>query len=78
MVNYKKIRCQNSPPVFSHKGTQRDPKPQKKMEPQITQITQINYNKKFLRMFHGPGGGFYKKSPLAAGGKSAGGSLFLG
>jgi hypothetical protein len=33
---------------FSQKVTQRDPKPQpKKMEPQITQITQIN--KKFLR-----------------------------
>jgi hypothetical protein len=38
----------NPPPVFSHEVTQRDPKPQpKKMEPQITQITQIN--KKFLR-----------------------------
>jgi len=31
----------------------------KKLEPQITQITQIFYkkeiNKKFLQMFHGPG-----------------------
>jgi hypothetical protein len=26
-------------------------------------------NKKFLQMLHGPGGGFFKKSPLAAGGK---------
>jgi hypothetical protein len=25
-------------------------------------------NKKFLQMLHGPGDGFYKKSPLAAGG----------
>jgi hypothetical protein len=26
-------------------------------------------NQKFLRMFHGPGGSFFKKRPLAAGGK---------
>jgi len=26
-------------------------------------------NKKFLQMFHGPGDGFFKKSPLPAGGK---------
>jgi hypothetical protein len=29
----------------------------------------MKFNKKFLWMFHGPGGGFFKKSPLAAGGK---------
>jgi hypothetical protein len=26
-------------------------------------------NQKLLRMFHGPGGGFLEKNPLAAGGK---------
>jgi hypothetical protein len=25
------------------------------------------FNKKFLRMLHGPGGSFFKKRPLAAG-----------
>jgi len=36
-------------------------------------MAETTSNKKFLWMLHGPGGGFYKKSPLAAGGKSTGG-----
>ena len=44
--------CLNSPSDFSHEVTPRGPKPQpKKMEPQITQITQIN--KKLLEVQEG-------------------------
>jgi hypothetical protein len=32
-------------------------------------VVETTFNEKFLRMFHGPGGGFFKKSPLVAEGK---------
>jgi hypothetical protein len=35
-------------------------------------MVETTFNEKFLRMLHGPGGGFFKKSPLDAGGKSDG------
>jgi len=39
-------------------------------EKRVLDSQKLFINKKFLRMLHGPGGGFFKKSPLVAEGKN--------
>jgi hypothetical protein len=40
-------------------------------------MAETTFNEKFLRMIHGPGGGFFKKSPLAVGDKRAHEGIFI-
>ena len=42
-----------------------------KTEDRRQMTEEATINEKFLRMLHGPGGGFFKKSPLVAEGPSA-------